>query len=207
MASVTVTVIRTLGDRGPSSVVRVINNEEMSESIAKIASKLGLTGLFGFDFVVDTHTANPYLIELNPRATQVCHLQLGQGRDLAASLSAAFSGAEIHSPSPSTTNRVISLFPQEWLRDPRSEFLMATHHDVPWDEPEFIQLCIKEGSAHRLWDALSPAVEAADRAFEKICRRVRRAAPEMSFKCGRQAELKRSNTPNHRAIVDSLGPK
>jgi hypothetical protein len=30
-------------------------------------------------------------------------------------------------------------FPQEWLRDPESEWILDHPVDVPWDEPELIE--------------------------------------------------------------------
>jgi hypothetical protein len=41
---------------------------------------------------LEKDTEKSYLIEMNPRATQVGHLALGPGRDLPAALSAAICG-------------------------------------------------------------------------------------------------------------------
>jgi predicted ATP-grasp superfamily ATP-dependent carboligase len=43
-----------------------------------------LSGLHGFDFVIDERSGATKLIEINPRATQISHFNLGPGRDLAA---------------------------------------------------------------------------------------------------------------------------
>jgi hypothetical protein len=37
----------------------------------------------------------------------------------------------------------ITLFPQEWMRDPASLFIQSGYHDVPWGEPELIRACIR----------------------------------------------------------------
>ncbi len=42
-----------------------------------------------------------------------------------------------------TENDTIAFFPQEWLRDPASPFLRSGHHDVPWEESEFIRECVR----------------------------------------------------------------
>lgn len=131
--------------RGPASVLRVLDNAEMSLAIEKIVRRLNLSGLHGFDFILEEQTGHPYLIELNPRATQIGHLTLGPGHDLPAALYAAASGDPIQ-PVPAVTEKdTIALFPQEWIRDRRSAFLLSAYHDVPWQEPEFIRACI-EGS-------------------------------------------------------------
>ena len=49
----------------------------------RIAARFGLSGLQGLDFVRDEEGL-PHLIEINPRATQICHLALGS--DLPAAL-------------------------------------------------------------------------------------------------------------------------
>jgi hypothetical protein len=44
-----------------------------------------------------------------------------------------------------TENDTIALFPQEWARDPKSEFLQSAYHDVPWEESELIRSCVRKG--------------------------------------------------------------
>jgi hypothetical protein len=130
---------------GPSSVVRLIENAEMSAAAEKMVRRLNLSGLHGFDFMLEAHTGNAYLIEINPRATQVGHLALGPGRDLPAALYAALSGAPIHAAPKVTENDTIALFPQEWLRDPESAYLRTAYHDVPWEERELLRACVRLG--------------------------------------------------------------
>jgi len=59
--------------------MRLIDSCEMSIVAEKIVRRLHLSGLIGFDFMLEEQTGNPYLIEVNPRATQVGHLTLAQG--------------------------------------------------------------------------------------------------------------------------------
>jgi hypothetical protein len=119
--------------------MRLIDSCEMSIVAEKIVRRLNLSGLIGFDFMLEEQTGNPYLIEVNPRATQVGHLTLGPGRDLPAALYAALTGEEIREAPKVTENRTIALFPQEWKRNPESPFLQSGYHDVPWEEPELIR--------------------------------------------------------------------
>lgn len=127
---------------GPASVVRVIENPEMDFAVETMARELGLSGLHGFDFLLEEGTGDAYLIEMNPRATQVGHLTLGPGHDLPAALYAAVTGDPLQ-VSPKVTERdTVALFPQEWMRDRRSVHFKAGYHDVPWDEPELVRACV-----------------------------------------------------------------
>jgi hypothetical protein len=138
------------GLAGPSSVVRLIKNAEISAAVEKVVLKLNLSGLHGFDFMLEANTGNAYLIEINPRATQVGHLTLGPGRDLPAALYAAVSGEAVREAPKVTENDTIALFPQEWTRDPGSAFLQLGYHDVPWEERELVRTSVRR---RRDWSA------------------------------------------------------
>jgi predicted ATP-grasp superfamily ATP-dependent carboligase len=124
---------------GPASVVRVTEDADMPAASEKLVRCLGLSGLHGFDFVREARTGKAYLVEMNPRATQVGHLTLGPRRDLPTALYAAVSGEEIQEAPRLTENDTITLFPQECLKNPASEYLESGYHDVPWSEPELIR--------------------------------------------------------------------
>lgn len=144
-------VIKKRSSFGPATVVRRIENVEMSAAAEKMALRLNLSGVHGFDFMLEEQTGNAYLIELNPRATQVCHLALGPGRDIPAALYAALSGKDAQ-PAPTVTEKnTIALFPQEWTRDSQSEFLRSAYHDVPWTEPELIRDCVNSRRKQSSW--------------------------------------------------------
>jgi hypothetical protein len=145
---------------GPASVLRLITDTDMSGAAEKIARRLNLSGLHGFDFMLEAHTGKPYLIEINPRATQVGHLALGPGRDLLAALYAAMTGYAVQE-SPSVTEKdTIALFPQEWARNPESPFLQSGYHDVPWGEPELIRACVRRRRKWAAWYAEQKWVQA-----------------------------------------------
>jgi len=133
---------------GPASVVRVIDNAEMSAAAKKIARRLHLSGLHGLDFMLEGSTGYAYLIEINPRATQVGHLALGPNRDLPAALYAAASGKPIQEAPIVTENDKIALFPHECMKNPASAFLRSGYHDVPWEEPELVRLCVQTHRKH-----------------------------------------------------------
>lgn len=144
IASLRFDVLHTWMPKGPASVLRVIDNPEMSAAIEKIVRKLNLSGLYGFDFMIEKDTGHAFLIEMNPRATQTCHLPLGVGRDLPAALWSALSGQPLGETKSVTDKNEIALFPLEWQRNPASHFLLSAYHDVPWDEPELLRACAKK---------------------------------------------------------------
>ena len=123
LASLHFAVVNKASAKGHATAVRLIENAEMSAAVEGMVRRLGLSGLYGFDFMLEAETGNAYLIEINPRSTQVGHLSLGPGRDLPAALYAALSGAAPQPASKITENDTIALFPQEWIRDPGSPLL------------------------------------------------------------------------------------
>lgn len=131
-------------DLGPASVMRLISNAEIEVAVAKVVKRLQLSGLHGFDFLLEEQSNAPYMIEFNPRATQVGHLTLGLGRDLPAALVAAVSGTVMRNSLKLTDNPVIALFPQESMRDPQSSFLRSGYHDVPQGESELVNACLRQ---------------------------------------------------------------
>ena len=151
LASMHFEVIYKRNASGPATVVRVIDNDEMTNTARTIAARLKLSGIHGFDFMLQAGTRKPYLIEINPRATQLCHLTLGPGRDLPAALFAALTGKMVAPSQKLTDNDTIALFPQEWIRDPQSSFLRSAYHDVPSQEPRLVESCLRSGRKQRGW--------------------------------------------------------
>jgi hypothetical protein len=144
-------VISKTSSVGHATVVRLIENPEMSLAAEKMVRRLNLSGVHGFDFMLEGGTSNAYLIEINPRATQVGHLALGPGRDIPAALYAALSGEAVQ-PAPKVSEKdTIALFPQEWIRDPESPFLRSAYHDVPWEEPGLVRDCVNNRRKQSAW--------------------------------------------------------
>jgi hypothetical protein len=144
LASITMKVIAIRYERGPSTVVRRIQNTAMDRAAEVLASGLKLSGFYGLDFILDGQSEDgqdgtPWLIEMNTRATQIAHLALGPGHDLAAAAFAAVGGAPVRPRPLLTTKDMIALFPQEWERDPASPLIQNSYHDVPWDAPALVR--------------------------------------------------------------------
>lgn len=144
-------VLNKMHAAGHAAVLRLIEHPEMSVAAEKIVRRLNLSGFYGFDFMLETHTDNAYLIEVNPRTTQVGHLALGAGRDLPAALYSALSGDSVPATPKITEKDTIALFPQEWMKDPASEFLRSGYHDVPWEEPALVSHCMSKSQTQRSW--------------------------------------------------------
>jgi Carbamoyl-phosphate synthase L chain, ATP binding domain len=142
-------VINKQYERGPASVLRLIENQEMDNAARKAVRRLNISGLHGFDFLLEKESEKAFLIEMNPRATQVGHLALGPGRDLPTALTAAVSGRAIPESPRVTENLMIALFPQEWSRDPGSPLLNSAYHDIPWEDPDLVRYCLRKS---RKWN-------------------------------------------------------
>lgn len=152
-ASLHFEVLRKSHAAGHATVVRFIDHPEIPAAVEKIVRRIGLSGFCGFDFMLEAATGNAYLIEINPRATQVGHLTLGAGRDLPAALYGAVTGQLARVAPAMTDNPTIALFPHEWARDPQSEFLRTGYHDVPWGTPELLRACIRRSQKQSAWYA------------------------------------------------------
>jgi ATP-grasp domain len=139
LASIAVEVVSAQGATGPATIVRVVDSPEMSLAAQRLARRLGLSGIYGLDFMIEEPTGDLYLIEMNPRGTPLCHLQLGPGRDLISGLKAQLSGLLPQDSTPVTQCDTIAYFPQAWHWDPKSQLLQSSFHDVPWEEPELVQ--------------------------------------------------------------------
>ncbi|HEX4772325.1 MAG TPA: ATP-grasp domain-containing protein [Bryobacteraceae bacterium] len=138
IAGIGVEVIGALSITGCSSVVRVIENRQMMDASEKLAAKLQTSGFHGFDFMIENSTGVAYLIEMNPRCTPICHLQLGPGHDLVGAFCAEISGAQPNWRPQTTELNTIAYFPKAWHWNPKSELLRTSFHDVPWEEPALL---------------------------------------------------------------------
>ena len=83
LASSTVEVLVSQAPTGAANVVRVLKHYEIEDAIRLLARELQLSGFHGMDFVLEQDTDAAYLLELNPRATQLGHLNLSAHGDLA----------------------------------------------------------------------------------------------------------------------------
>ncbi len=181
LASLHFEVVKKASSAGHATVVCLIENAEMAAAAEKITRKLGLSGFYGFDFMIEAGTGNAYVIEVNPRATQVGHLSLGPGRDLPAALYAAMC-EKAAQPAPKVTEKdTIALVPQEWIRDPESEYLRSAYHDVPWNEAELMRECVNSRRKQSAWYSRSARTSVAVPLPEPIAESAKTDAVEQAW--------------------------
>jgi len=139
LAGIAVEVVCALGETGSATIVRVVDNPGMMRAAEQVVARLGLSGFLGFDFVIEARTGTPYLIEMNPRVTPLCHLQLGPGRDLVSAITAKLTTDELVEMPPLVQNKMITYFPQAWHQNKHQKLLAWSFHDVPWEEPVLVR--------------------------------------------------------------------
>jgi hypothetical protein len=139
LAGISVEAICTQHQTGPATVVRPLRNPEMCATVNRLVRRLGISGLWGADFVLEESTGAAYLIEVNPRATPICHLSWGARRNLPAALLARLRDVPLQVMPAAIEQEVIAMFPGEWQRDASSSHLCAAFHDIPWEEPELVR--------------------------------------------------------------------
>jgi hypothetical protein len=153
LAIVSVEVITAQGLTGAATVVRLIQNKEIEEAARKLAKKFHLSGFHGLDFVLDGSTGAAYLIELNPRTTQLGHLRLpGQG-DLAGAIGAKLNAEPLalEIPLAHIEGETIAFYPQALQWNPNSPYLTSGYHDVPHEEPALEQELLRKSWPSRRW--------------------------------------------------------
>lgn len=135
LGAVTLRVVRTSdGGAGPATVVEPLEHAGIAAAAAAVVAAFGLSGLCGLDFLLlPDGTAN--LLELNARATPTAHLLVARPGPLLGLLAERLGAAPVapRAPGPALP---IALFPQEAVRDPRSEYRGTAHEDVPRDAPD-----------------------------------------------------------------------
>jgi GT2 family glycosyltransferase len=167
LAGISVEAIETLSLFGPATVVRVIDNPEMTATAETLVKHLNLSGFVGFDFILDA-AEQAWVIEMNPRVTPTSHLCAGEV-DLSAALWKRLTGRVPELAASPNKHELVALFPQELKRSPHSPHLAKAYHDVPRDQPEFVQVCLRsalrshsfERGLDRLRIALAPRLNKA----------------------------------------------
>jgi hypothetical protein len=151
LATTCAEAVATFSATGPSTVARIIQNSEMVDAATSIVRTLGLSGLIGFDFMIDAATGFSYLIEMNPRVTPICTIPLGRGHDLPESFVACLAGRAPQDRPPRTDQEIIVYFPDTWQQDPASHVLQTGFHDVPWDQPDLVRRLMRADAVDRYW--------------------------------------------------------
>jgi len=137
------TVVAGLQAGAAASVVRRMHHPAAHAAAAELVAALGMTGLVTIEFSVDA-SDQVALVRIDRTVPAGAHVGAKIGVDLCAALLDALEGRPQSTPArlaPEDTGYNVR-FPQEWLRDPYSEWLRKYPVDVPWDEPELFETFI-----------------------------------------------------------------
>ena len=141
LALVSVEVLSSQGPTGAATVVQIVQNDEIEQAARKLARELNLSGFHGLDFILEEDSEAAYLIELNPRCTQLGHLRLWSQGDLAGQVCARLWNQlpEVPALEDCIQGNTIAFFPQALMWNPKSRYLRNGYHDVPWEEPALVR--------------------------------------------------------------------
>jgi hypothetical protein len=153
LGMLSVEVLSSQGVTGAANIVSFIDHAEIAQSARLLTRRLGLTGFYGLDFMLETATGCAWLIEMNPRCTQLGHLARTGQMDLAGLLYARLTGQVIAPPQVPIEEKTVAFFPQAIDWNPRSHFLHSGYHDVPWEEPRLVKELLKKPWPERQWIA------------------------------------------------------
>lgn len=143
LAQMQVRVERALSATGSAVVVDRIHHPAILDAAQKIAARLHLSGFFGLDFILHESTGDPWLLEINPRATQLCHIPLDPAHNRFATLAdAACSIAADYAAPPQLPAQPvhprIAFFPQALTLPPDDPALATAVIDRPEDDPSLL---------------------------------------------------------------------
>jgi ATP-grasp domain len=138
LAMVTVEVLCAQSSTGTALAVRLIENDEVRTAAESIADRLQLSGFHGLDFMIEDRTGYAYLIEMNPRCTQLGHLQTAMQGDLVGVFCGAFSDTRLPQNERPLHKETIAFFPEALFSNPKCPYLETSFIDVPWEEPPLV---------------------------------------------------------------------
>ena len=124
---------------GAAAVVRIVENAQMAEAAKRLARDLKLSGVFGLDFLIEEASGLAHLVEMNARATPLCHLAFGPGHDLVGGIAQMAGSSAMAEPKCVTDRDVVAYFPQAWHSAPQDPWLRLGFHDVPWEDPSLLK--------------------------------------------------------------------
>ncbi len=139
----------TIGNNGPSTIVKIGANIHCERSAREMVKALGITGFCAFDFMWNEKTNSAVLLECNPRPNQVNHLGPKIGVDLCATLAFAFTG-KFDAKITVCESAVVPLFPQEWLRNENSALAKRRSLDIPLRDSKLLEFMLNEGARNGL---------------------------------------------------------
>jgi hypothetical protein len=141
------------GDTGSANVVRRIHQPEMVRAAQLLAARLKLSGFFGLDFILDQSSGQPYLIEMNPRCTQLGHLPFPDQGDLAGALYQRLTGRPSRTPESPIRSDLIAFYPQARMPIVPGDVGYLAFRDVPGEEKSLADYLLHDSWPERRWQA------------------------------------------------------
>jgi ATP-grasp domain len=176
LGAVMVEVLWSHGATGAAMVVRLIDHGEIARAACKLAKRLELSGFHGLDFVLEANSGAPYLIEMNPRCTQLGHLSISGQGSLAGLLCRRLGVPSPSTPQPAQTvgptpGETIAFFPKAFSGNPTFGYLGEGYQDLPQEQPALVRELLKEEWPDRQWQArlyhwIRPRTQLAPAAFD-----------------------------------------
>lgn len=122
---------------GPGTVSRSFRSDAVRTAAAKLVAGLGMSGLFGIEFMMRRSDQAVRLIEINRRIAPSSSRGRSVNVDLIGALYAAQSGGEYRGRRDFDPGEehIACFFPQEFARDPESAYLRKYPVEMPWDDP------------------------------------------------------------------------
>jgi len=157
LASLQVRTLCAQHATGAALIVQRINDPRIEEAGRKLANALSLSGFFGLDFILENGSGQPYLLEMNPRATQLGHLPLEirdtAGGNLAETLWLAWTGRRAPQltplPAPTEIPQRIAFYPQALALGESNALLASAWLDRPENEPDLLRELSRMGWPER----------------------------------------------------------
>lgn len=153
LGEVSVEALSCQGTTGSANVVRRIAQPDMVRAAKLIAARLKISGFFGLDFMLEQSSGEPYLIEMNPRCTQLGHLAFPDQGDLAGALYERLSGRRGREPQSRIDGDLIAFYPQARAPVAPGDVGYGAFQDVPREEPALVEYLLRDPWPERRWQA------------------------------------------------------
>ncbi len=143
-------VVASRGKTGPSIVIQLMQDPRIHEAGVKLARELNISGFFGLDFMLDGATGEPYLIECNPRATQLGHLSVAGQADLASLLWAHWKGGQMPPSEEGALGPDIWIYPDGMRLLEETAGFAGCRPDAPPEKMAELERLIREAAPPRV---------------------------------------------------------
>ncbi len=154
LSQLAVAVLAADGPTGAAMVVRRVQDERMAQAARLLAKRLNLSGFYGLDFMIEADSRIPYLIEMNPRCTQLGHLEFSREGSLAGAFAAALRNETLARTEHPIAGDTIAFFPVAVAASGDHHRLIdSSYLDVPWEEPGLVAELKRRPWPQRRWAA------------------------------------------------------